>query len=331
MNTNQITREAGDTFLIIRASYVRICNGNVTAAALIHIFEQWHQTKIKSIEQNRKATENYRYAEGSETLLQWHTMEELENYMMGIAKRDSILIARRQLVSMGIITEHRNPNPRYSFDKTTYYLFFPEVVDSLVQLKSEAPVTATNQPMEENLHGVKGDQQSTYTPALESDIDSTEKTAEPKGTAGSVRPTEKKSGGKKRRGPGAEPDLDWQRWIDRYDQHVRKHNNDVGHHWSGAQLGALKGLRKHLVTVATPIEGGSTDDQGFKAWCYILDFWDKLNDPFLQKQFDLTVILKKITDIINRLKNGTTNRGSTANGGGKPGHSERREQALREY
>jgi hypothetical protein len=132
----------------------------------------------------------------------------------------------------------------------------------------------------------------------------------------------------------SEPDRNWQRWVDRYDQHVRKHNEDLPHNWTKMQLGpqGLKGIRMHLVKISTKLEGKSDEDCGYGAWCYVLDHWDKLGDEWLVKQFDLTVVLKKITDILNRLKNAAnTTRGTDKNGGAKLSTSEARNRALRDY
>jgi hypothetical protein len=131
-----------------------------------------------------------------------------------------------------------------------------------------------------------------------------------------------------------EPDRDWQRWVDRYEVHVKKHNDGLGHHWTKIQFGpqGLKGIRAHLVKISTKLPDNSDDDCGYLAWCYVLDHWADLGDEWLGKQFDLTVVLKKITDILNRLKNAaTTNRVTPAGGNGKVSTSQARNEALRDY
>lgn len=126
------------------------------------------------------------------------------------------------------------------------------------------------------------------------------------------------------------PDQDWQRWVDRYNAHAAKHTGCLGHQWNGAQFSALKALRAHLVKISTKTEGMTDDDCGFGAWCYVLENWERLDD-WQRGQFDLCVLLKKITDILNRLKHGTqTNRAAPA-GGAKLSASAARDQALRDY
>lgn len=132
----------------------------------------------------------------------------------------------------------------------------------------------------------------------------------------------------------SEPDRDWQRWVDRFEVHVKKHNDGLGHHWTKIQFGpqGLKGIRTHLVKISTKLPDNSDDDCGYLAWCYVLDHWADLGDEWLGKQFDLTVVLKKITDILNRLKNAaTTNRVTPAGGNGKVSTSQARNEALRDY
>jgi hypothetical protein len=145
------------------------------------------------------------------------------------------------------------------------------------------------------------------------------------------RPSEKPE---QARPPSSEPDRDWQRWVDRFELHVKKHNDGLGHHWTKIQFGpqGLKGIRTHLVKISTKLPDNSDDDCGYLAWCYVLDHWADLGDEWLGKQFDLTVVLKKITDILNRLKNAaTTNRVTPAGGNGKVSTSQARNEALRDY
>jgi hypothetical protein len=327
---NLVTREVGDTFLMIRTSYVAICNGNHVAAALIHIFEQWHIAKLKQREQDRKARPHNSGSVGvvlSEGLYQWHTTDELVHQLMGLAKKDTILTARRQLVSMGIISEHRNPNPKYGFDKTTYYIFHPEVVNSALELRAGDRTTESAGSMPENRHGVDENRQSTYITSIDNDIEN-DKDIPAADRGSGPDPVPKKKGGKKKTAGPA--DGEWQRWVDAWHNFVTARNG-VAPLFNGAQLGALKALRKHLTSVATPIEGKTPDDTGFVAWEYILKNWDRLDD-WLRSQLDLTVVLKKINDILNQLRNGSSN-GTRQNntGGAKSGTSAERVDAILNY
>lgn len=325
---------------MIRASYVDICNGNIVAAALIHIFEQWHLVKVKNRDQYRKNKDSDASLSAVvEGLYQWHTTADLEGQLMGLAKRDSIQMARVQLVSMGIISEHRNPNPKYAFDKTTFFIFHPDAVETYIDAKQRLRNSDNSQPAPdirtsstENRARSADDRQNTYTTSI--DDDKYHNKDIPAADASGAKNTAKKRDRKKAKAPGAEPDTDWQRWVDRYEEHVKKWNGGLGHRWAPVQLGpqGLKGIRQHLVQISTKLEGKSDDDCGYGAWCYILDNWESLGDEWLAGQFDLTVLLKKITEILNRLRNATNkNRGiNTGNGRGN-GTSADRVAAVADY
>lgn len=229
-----------------------------------------------------------------------------------------IWLAIDRLVEAGVLIRGNYNQTKY--DRTTWYAFTLE--SFWIQ-----PEGKFHFPYKENQPSQKGE------PIPDTSPDNS--TNEKQDISGAGAPVDRKpdkpADKKKKVSPPAEKDTDWQRWVDRYEDHVKKHNGDIGHNWNGAQLGSsgLKGLRRHLVKVSTKVEGKSDEDCGFGAWCYILDRWDKLGDDWIAGQFDLTVILKKITEILNRLRNATNeNRGSNS---GKSGTSEKRVAALKDY
>lgn len=309
--TSCVQRIEDDPFIIIRTSYVRICQGDVTAAALISIFEYWHNTKIAARQNHIDMDDRPDRIDDPPSLWQYHKNDDLEAQLMGIGKRERIDKARKLLQEMGIIDIGRNPNKKYKFDATTFYLFHPEVVNAFMQKLKPASAENSTEPVRKTAE--TGAENSGAIPK-DSFIDSP-----PKDRSGAGAPVDKnpdRKPDKKKKTPGADPD--WQRWVDRYEDHVKGRNGEAGHRWDGAQLGpqGLKGIRLHLVKISTKLDGKSDDDCGYGAWCFILDHWDELGDDWLQGQFDLTVILKKITDILNRLRNGTQK-----NRGGNPGSS----------
>lgn len=129
--TSCVRRLEGDTFIVVRSSYMLVCSGNATAAALIHYFESWHNIKLgaRSNYINENPEKN---SKKPPTLLQFHSTKELEDALMGIGKKHSIQKARELLVDLGVISIHRNPNPNYFFDNTLHYLFHPEIVNKLL-------------------------------------------------------------------------------------------------------------------------------------------------------------------------------------------------------
>ena len=134
MKTSCITHPANEPLIIIRQWQVEFCNGNHCAAALLSFFEYWHNIKLEMAEKNRQANavaEKHGDTGTQDTsLYQFHTATELEEGLVTLFRAESIRKARRNLVKLKVLTEHRNPNPRYAFDATIHYLFHPEVCDT---------------------------------------------------------------------------------------------------------------------------------------------------------------------------------------------------------
>lgn len=251
----------------------------------------------------------------------------------------------KRLIDRGVlVTGNYN---KTGFDRTTWYAFaeegrwisppedihFPAREDGSAQtggpIPDQEPVTNTSQepsPAQARAGAV-------FIVAADGTVVAPEKPEIPAAPP-PVRPPERpESGRNPRNNRNSPPDRDWQRWVDRYEEHVKGRNDGIGHHWTKVQLGpqGLKGIRAHLVKVSVKAPDRSDDDCGFAAWCYVLEHWAQL-DEWLRGQFDLCVLLKKITDILNRLKNGAhTNGGAAAPGGGKAGTSAARNQALADY
>ena len=120
------------------------------------------------------------------------------------------------------------------------------------------------------------------------------------------------------------PDYHWTKWVDAWFDFVRA-KTGTDPMFNGAQAKALKQLRIYLVKSA----GG--EEEGLQAWADILGNWSSL-DTWIQEQLDLTVILKKINDIINQLRNGSqTNRRLNPDGNVKSGISHDKQKAMRDY
>lgn len=56
-------------------------------------------------------------------------MDELEQGVL-LYSRDAINCGLKILVDKKVISIHKNPNPKYSFDRTRYFLFYPVVVNT---------------------------------------------------------------------------------------------------------------------------------------------------------------------------------------------------------
>jgi len=138
MKTSCINHPPNEPLIIIRQWQVELCEGNTTAAALLSYFEYWHNIKL---EMQSRASRSNDIAEmhgddrtQDESLLQFHTEEELVSGIM-IAKRDTIRKALAYLSAFGFISIHSNPNPKYAFDKTRYFLFHPDLLNEWLNEK----------------------------------------------------------------------------------------------------------------------------------------------------------------------------------------------------
>jgi len=95
----------------------------------------------------------------------------------------------------------------------------------------------------------------------------------------------------------------WNLWVESWVKFYEQKNNSVSPNFGGAQARALKDIKNFLeknFQKKFPEEdcaAGALD-----SWKFLLDNHHKL-DQWLQGQFDLTVIYKKINDIMSQLLN----------------------------
>lgn len=169
MRNSCVSRPAKRRLIIINEADLEFTGGNVCAAALISFFEYWHNIKLEA---SRKAQEenDVRESHGdsrtqNETLVQFHTAEDLESGLCGMYKKDAIRQSLNLLMELKVIEQFKNPNPRYSFDKTNHFLFHPETLNnwyggddatkpSLDERKSVDRSTENRQPLTENRQAI---------------------------------------------------------------------------------------------------------------------------------------------------------------------------------
>jgi hypothetical protein len=116
--------------VLIHQWQVEFCDGNHCAAALLQYFIYWHDIKVAMREKNQQAN---RVAEShgeagtqDESFYQFHTREELKAGLLDLYADSAIKKGKDLLVAKGAITVHRNPNPRYTYDNTAYFLLHPD-------------------------------------------------------------------------------------------------------------------------------------------------------------------------------------------------------------
>lgn len=143
MRTSCISWPERERLIVIRQSQLPLCDGNHCAAALLSFFEHGHNYKLEQREQaehaNRVARQHGEEAKQDTSLLQYHNEDGLEKGLLGLYGRKTIRAALDILVQKGFVSIHKNPNPRYHFDKTHYFLFHPEAVTSqLIDITDQA-------------------------------------------------------------------------------------------------------------------------------------------------------------------------------------------------
>ncbi len=122
--------------VLIREDFVAICEGNACAAALLNHLVYWHDIKLEQQKQsrhmNRTAILHGDPATQYTGTMQWHTGHELKESLLNIWGLNKIRESVRFLHQKGFVKISRNPNPRYSFDKTQYFQVAPDAINSAI-------------------------------------------------------------------------------------------------------------------------------------------------------------------------------------------------------
>jgi hypothetical protein len=129
MKSSCIKHKENNGIVIMKEDFLKICDNNKAAALLLALFEYWYNIKLeqkqKAFEYNEIAEKHGEKRTQDETLFQWHTAKQLYNSLMGLAGKIAIQAGVNLLIKKQYITVHKNPNPRYKFDKTKFFLFNP--------------------------------------------------------------------------------------------------------------------------------------------------------------------------------------------------------------
>lgn len=139
MKSGCISHPAGESIVLIRQWQIDAFGCKVVAA-LLSYFEYWHDIKARSVRGARHlndvAERHGDQPQQDTSLLQYHTLEEIEKALLTVGKRTKISAGIKRLDEAGIISKHKNPNPRYSFDQTIYYQFHPEIVNEYLTART---------------------------------------------------------------------------------------------------------------------------------------------------------------------------------------------------
>lgn len=147
-----IPHPEAERLVLIRKWQLEACGKDACAAALLNLFEYWHNIKLEQKFQSKGYNEvAARHGENGtqiETLLQWHKSEQLEASLLNIFNKRRIQAAIELLEHLKFISVHRNPNPRYAFDKTRHFLFHPNEVLAWLKTYSESKNDLPNEQYE---------------------------------------------------------------------------------------------------------------------------------------------------------------------------------------
>lgn len=140
--TSCISHPKNEPLIIIHKWQLEFAEGNECAAALISYFTYWHDIKVANKEKAKHAND---VAEmhgdprtQDESLMQWHTEQDIEDGIL-IFKRRTISDALGKLQATGVIEIIKNPNPRYAFDRTRYFIFHPDILDDWLERRKTDP------------------------------------------------------------------------------------------------------------------------------------------------------------------------------------------------
>ena len=154
MKSTCVAHPPQHNFVVIRDWALQFCDGNATAAALLSIFENYHNGKLQSRDQRRikdPDDQNYLHPDGSGVdtfLLQWHTEKQLLEKVRGVCKtRGTLRSAIELLIRKNAISVHANPHPKYSYDNSKHYLFYPQNINAWIGDVFTSTLTNISQPL----------------------------------------------------------------------------------------------------------------------------------------------------------------------------------------
>jgi hypothetical protein len=158
MKTSVIQHPAANSFVLLREWQVR-ATGNHCAAALLNMFESFHRWKLEQLQQSRKWNDIAEKHGDSRSQLEglyiWKTLKEIGQDLIGLYGKSAIVAAIKILKNLGFISIHSNPNPRYHFDKTQFFLFHPDAVNKWLRENYREDGQATYQNRKQTIDELK--------------------------------------------------------------------------------------------------------------------------------------------------------------------------------
>jgi len=154
MKSSCISHPANERLVIIRKWQVAFCEGNQCGAALLSFFEYWHSWKLNADRYNRKSNdiaEMHREPRLlSEDVYQYHSLNELSYGILHLYGEKKISESIKLLEAKSAISIHANPNPKFHYDKTQYFKFYPEVCNEWIKSSYKSVTNGQEDQTERN-------------------------------------------------------------------------------------------------------------------------------------------------------------------------------------
>lgn len=136
MNTSCIRHPTNNHYIQVYEWMVQFCHGKHCAAFILAHFISWHNWKIKHDSYYARANDIAEmHGDGrphEQNAYLFFSADDLEKGILNTYSKNSIKEALKFLEDLGVISSHSNPNPRYRFDKTRYFRFFPDVCNEWI-------------------------------------------------------------------------------------------------------------------------------------------------------------------------------------------------------
>lgn len=149
IHTSSIRHPEKCRFISLYKWQVEFCQGNHCAALLLSFFSVWHDWKLTHDIYYRRVNDIAEMhgdsrSENQNAYLFFSTDDLIEGCINLYGKK-AIVDAVDHLACLGVISIHKNPNPRYHFDKTKYFKFYPEICNKwLAESYSKLPARREN-------------------------------------------------------------------------------------------------------------------------------------------------------------------------------------------
>lgn len=119
---------------------------------LLSFFEYWHNVKLNQYEQSKainagsEACGEYAAEQGS--LLQYHTIHDLQRGLLFFYGKDAISGGVNLLKNLGFISIHSSPYMKT--DRTRFFMFYPEIVNNWIETNNAQILNFTSHRKSEN-------------------------------------------------------------------------------------------------------------------------------------------------------------------------------------